>query len=224
MWLALTWFGATNVLWGKTQELTWADKSKASEWFLGWKNEKGDYVPWVLTEKSPAEWSNLKRVLKNKLPEWASLSNENLKKLLKWEEIEFTLDNSQKKVKVKLDVKYVFYLMWECANESVGIELWSLQVQEQHEVDDYSQWSLYLNSGEGTNVVSVSGRDVAVGVTVGLWEKNKSKQPENTEVKTGDATQWGKSPNTVPSGTTPVVTPPTPAWGGTDDIWGNHEI
>lgn len=192
-WLALTWLGATNVLWGTTKALDGEDKSKAEEWFLWWNNEKGDYVPWVLSaEKSPAEWSNLKRALKGKLPEGTSLSDENLKKLLKWEEIEFTLDNSQKKVKVKLDVKYVFYLMWECANESLGIELWNLQVQEQHEVDDYSQWSLYLNNGEGTSVISVSKKNVAFGISFGWWKEEEEEEEEKKpEYKDGsDPSDW----------------------------------
>lgn len=224
-WLALTWLGATNVLWGVTKPLNGEDKTKAEEWFLWWNNEEGNYVPWVLSqEKSPAEWSNLKRALKGKLPEGVSLSDENLKKLLKWEEIEFALDNSQKKAKVKLDVKYVFYLMWECANESIGIELWNLQVQEQHEVDDYSQWALYLNNSDGTSVVNVSRRNAAVGMSFGWWKKDEEEKKEEKPKYEdwSDPSDWWVKTQPEQEGN------PIGEWGwegdgGWDDIWTEWE-
>jgi len=222
-WLALTGLWATNVLWGVTKSLDGEDRSKAEKWFLWWNNEQGDYVPWVLSkEKSPAEWSNLKRVLKGKLPGGINFSDENLKKLLKWEEMETTLDTSQKKVKIKLDVKYVFYLMWECANESVGIELWNLQIQEQQEVDDYSQWALYLNNGEWSSSISISRKDRAVWALFWWWKK-WDENDENSGVKTNDATTWGKQFGTDPSNADPINTNPQVAWDGTGDIWGGGD-
>ena len=188
-WLALTWLGATNVLWGKTQELTWADKQKAEAWFLGWNDEKGGYIPWVF-EKSPIEWDHLKKVVE--LKAWKKINDANLSDLLKkWEII---LDNWQKKTKIKLDMKYVFYLMWECANESVGIELWNIQVQEEHEVDDYRQWALYLNNSDGTSTVNVARTDRAVGVAVNLWsnwggnEEESYTDPKERDLWTVDKT------------------------------------
>ena len=190
-WLALTWLWATNVLWWKTQELSWEDESKAKEWFLWWND-----VPWVLSkEKSPAEFANVKRALESKISEWVELSDENLQDLLKWNTVEVSLDNS-KKINISLDVKYVFYLMWECANESVGMELWNIQIQEQWLVDDYSKWKMYLNNSDGTNTVDVDRTDRAVGVAVNLWNNWGGNEEENSEVKTGDATQWWKMPNT----------------------------
>ena len=174
-WLAMTWLGATNVLWWITKELSWDDKTKVENWFLWWNDESWSYVPWVL-EKSPKQWDNLKRAIKDKLPDNISLSDSDAKKLLRWEEVELTLDNSQKKAKIKLDAKCVFYLMWECANESVGMELWNLQVQEQQEVDDYGQWSLYLNNGDGSSSVGVEEKNAAIGVAV--WGKRKEKKED----------------------------------------------
>lgn len=191
-WLAITWLGATHVFWWKTQELSSSDRTKVENWFL-WNKEWDNYVAWVF-EKSPVEWSNLKRVIKEKIWLPVDLSDDNLKSLLKWEEV--TLDNSGKKVKVKLDVKYVFYLMWECANESVGMQFWDLQVQEEHEVDDYSQWALYLNNIDGSSSVNVSRRDAAVGVTFGWWQKKKKEQEENSAVKTEWETHSTELPET----------------------------
>ena len=53
---------------------------------MWWENEKWDYVPWVL-EKTPTEWANLKRIVKGKMNLSGDLSDENLKKILKWEGI-----------------------------------------------------------------------------------------------------------------------------------------
>ena len=177
-WLALTWLGATNVLWWKTKMLTGDDKKAAEEWFLGVDDNLGNWVSWALSEKSPKEWSNLAKVIEDKLPKGAVLSYWALKHLLKWEEVELSLDNSQKKVKVKLDVKYVFYLMWECANESVGMELWDLQVQEQHEVPDYKDWKLFLNDSEGASTVDNQKNTFAAGVSTKLRKDNKKDEEE----------------------------------------------
>lgn len=213
-WLALTWLGATNVLWWKTQELTGDDIKKAEAWFLGWNNERSDYVPWALSEKSPQERDNLKRIIESRISN--KISDKDLSDLLKkWE---ITLDNSQKKVKVKLDVKYVFYLMWECANESVGIELWDLQIQEQHEVEDYRQWALYLNNSDGTSAVSVSSQTIAAGLSAFWQSKNKGWEESYTIPRTEDRWEIDK---TNPDAT--EITDPSAGdwqeWGGKIDLW-----
>ena len=51
------------------------------------------------------------------------ITDEQLYELLRWNEI--NIDNSSKKIKI--NVNYVFYLLWECANESVWIKLWDIE-------------------------------------------------------------------------------------------------
>ena len=153
-------------------------------------------MPWALV-KSPKEWDNLKRALESKISK--KLSDADIWKLLKkWEII---LDNWEKKTIVKLDVKYVFYLMWECANESVGIEMWNLQVQEQHEVDDYRQWTLYLNNSDGTSSVNISRSDFAAGGSVWWGERNGGERESFT--KPEERELW-KVDTTHPEWTTPI--------------------
>ena len=178
-WLSITWLGATNVFGWKTQKLTGADAENAQKWFL-WDGTGDNYVPWVLSkEKSPVEWSNLKRAIEwiiRKSPELSdySLKEADLEKILKWEEVEIQLDNWDKKVKIKLEVKYVFYLMWECANESVGMELGNLSIQtmkkvtkKHDDVTEYDAWSFYINTVDGSSVVDNERRDVSVGISLG---------------------------------------------------------
>lgn len=199
-WLWITWLWSTFVLGWVTEELTGNDVEYAKNWFLWW----WDINMWVLNpDKSPMEWKNLNtwvsRFIKDKIWEFSTdawpwlLTKENLKDLLQWKDIELKLDNSEKKVRVKIDVKYVFYLMWECANESVGMELWDLQVQEQHEVDNYSQWKLYLNNSDWASSVNVSKSDRAIWVAFGWWEKNKiqdAKTEQEWWTSTGSWTGW----------------------------------
>jgi len=185
-WLALTWLGTTYVLWWKTENLTWDDYNEADRWFLGWTNEEWKNVTWALSEKSPQERENIMRCVKKELPEGANLTEENLKDLLKWEEIELTLDKLTldkpgKKIKVKVDKEYVRYLMWECANESIGMRL-KIKIKEQIQKDDYKQWALYLNNGDGSNAVNVSRKDFAAGISFG-GQKKKEKEEEKEEPK-----------------------------------------
>ena len=146
-------------------------------------------------DKEPNEWNNLKNIVKEKLPDRAKdkMWDENLKNLLNKGEVEIKLDNSEKKVKINMNVDYVFYLMWECANESVGMQLWDLTVVENEEVNDYRQWELYLNNGDGSSLVSVSRKDAAIGLTAGGQRKEqKETGPENTPVGSDRADDWGK--------------------------------
>ena len=232
-WLALTWLGATNILWWKTQELTGDDKTKVKKWFLGWNNEKGEYVPWTL-QKSPVEWSNLRtwvsKYIKDQIWEFKNeqlnslLTDTQLKDLLEWKDVELTLDNSKKKVKVKIeDIKYVFYLMWECANESVGMELWNLEVQEQQEVDVYAQWELWLNNGDGGNAVEVSRKDRAFGITAAK-KKKEAERPKKPTNKTGSEPGNGGIPDeTVPEqGGEPIDETVPEQEGGPIDETENH--
>ena len=169
--LAMTWLWATTILWWQMTEISGADRTKVESWFLG--NEGDSYTPWVL-EKSPAELSNVKRIVSDYITRqgiefrtdaWVGrLTDAQLKDLLKWKNIELNLDNSQEKVIVNLDVKYMFYLMWECANESVGMQLWKLWIKRQVEVEDYKEWSLFFNDVEWSSSVQISRRDAAVGV------------------------------------------------------------
>ena len=185
-WLGTTWLWVTRVLWWEVIKLDdEKDAPKAKEWFL-WEH-------WIL-KKEPEEWNNIKNMVKEKLPNWAKekLWDDDLKKILSWEKVEIKLDNSEKKVKVNMNVDYVFYLMWECANESVGMQLWDLTVVENEEVNDYRSWELYLNNGDGSNAVNVSRKDAAIGIGVGGKKKEEKKEPENTPVGSDRADDWGK--------------------------------
>ena len=176
-WLAITWIWATNVLWWVTKNLEWNDAQEAKNWFL-WYTEWEMYVPWVLDKsKSPMERDNLKRVVLETIWE-KELSDKNLKDLLEWKEVEFNIDKGKKKI--KLDSNYVFYLMWECANESIGMELKiNVTTLWEQEFDDYEEWQLYLNNSDGSNSVNIDNSNRVFGISFGWWKK-KEESPQDT--------------------------------------------
>lgn len=242
--LALTWLWVTTVLWWKMSEISWEDRTKVENWFL-WEWEWDSRLPWSLEEgKSPVEWKNLKnwvssyvrdQIWEFKTDAWESmLTDAQVKSLLKWKEVELNLDNSQEIVKVKLDVKYMFYLMWECANESVGMQLGKLSVLRQTEVQDYKAWALILNDTESANRVAVSRKDYNIGFAVWLgWKKEDESElgtttPETTEVPNSTPTNPGNpiDPNnpetpTPPEPEQPPVAPENPG-GWNENQWGGR--
>lgn len=234
-WLALTWLGATTALWWKTETLSENDSREADKWFLWWEDESGNYIPWSLSkEKSPRERYNVKRAVKAKLPSWVNLEDADLKDLLKWKDKEFVLDNSWKKIKVKIGKEYVFYLMWECANESIGMKL-NISIQEQTEVQDYRRWGLIVNDGEASNRVEVDRKDYNIWVAIGLENEEKQEEwwnatttpetielPDTTPDETGNPIDPNAPTPPTPPTPEPPVAPENPDWT-TVSWWGRGE-
>ena len=195
-WLALTWLWATTVLWWKMKEIEEKEEiEKVQDWFLWGESLKAwEHTPGVL-EKSPAEWSNLKKALTDYVKEnseyRSNLSENQCKDLLRWNEIELSLDNGRK-ISIKLDVKYMSYLMWECANESVGIQLNGLSIKTQEEIQHLAEWEFYLNEIDGTSSVDVNRKDVAIGGVFRWWKKQNDATTDPWEdeepIKKPDAT------------------------------------
>ena len=209
-WLAVTWLWVTSVLWWVVEKLDDNDAKKVKNWFLG-EGEWNSRVPWVLEwEKSPKERDNLMKsvtkYIENSVWEKITLSKGNLEKLLRWESVDISLDNSKEIVRISLDTECVFYLMWECANESVWLKLWNLTVLRQ--VDKRAKGRLVLNKLNGWNDTENVQDKFAVGMNFLGWKEKK--QEENSEVKT----EWGvynlgPGSKTTPSNTNNETTDPT---------------
>lgn len=232
--LAITWLWATKVLWWQTTEISWEDRTKVENWFL-WEGEWDSRIPWALEKsKSPVEWENLNdavcgnirdKVWEFKTDAWVStLTEAQLKKLLKWEEVELNLDNSEEIVKVKQDVMYVKYLMWECGNESIGMQLGDLHVMRQEEVQDYKGGELWLNDQDWSSRVAVSRKDTNIGIsfTVGKKEEKKDELADTTPktVEVPNSTPEADSDNKKPEGENPPKTADPNKDTNTTGWWG----
>jgi hypothetical protein len=134
-----------------------------------------------------------------------------------------TLDIDWKNVILGADMKFWYFA--QCVNHMLLIDNISAEIPWEWAYVDFKSsvvrnWRVDETKSEQLYWRTKFWMDFATWV----YREEQPEQPENTEVKTDDATQWGKSPETWPSGTEEVVTPPKTAWDGTDDIWGNNEV
>ena len=118
-WYSMTQMWATNVLAIKGDPNSWVRKIEGND-LLATKNWF-----WNNLDKSGPHKEILKKTLEKQIDiDGLKLTDENLKELLSWN----TIDILDQKVKIKLNLEYVFYLLWECANESIGINLEWIEV------------------------------------------------------------------------------------------------
>lgn len=102
------------------------------------------------------------------------------------------LDISWGKYKIKLDLGYYFYLLGECANESIWVKLNGIKIEKRKttpgvdgaplkiHVDASSTWGLYVNSTEALNQAGASKKSALIGAafvdntvpnpTQGTWD------------------------------------------------------
>lgn len=168
----------TYTLWWVTMDITDdIDLLNAKDWLEKNIDKSGvhkEILKASLTEK-------IKRLLNiNDL----ELSDENLKQLLKWEffDVWNNIDNWKKKVRINM--KYVFYLLWECANESIWAELTSITVvtenvwwgwwEEDWEDNVLEIWvdGQTLTKTESLNENRLNIKENIVAGGIGWWEPN----------------------------------------------------
>ncbi len=150
----------TNVLWWETMPITdQGDLERTQKWFI--KNLEKSWTHKELLKASLS--TKLKSILN---VEELTLSDENLISLLQWEDIDIW------DKKVKINSKYVFYLLWECANESIWMELWDITVRtkiESHE-DEENVLEVWRDWQTLTKTTSINQDDVSGKVNVwGAW-------------------------------------------------------
>ena len=128
-WYSMTQMWHTNVLWWENAMIDISDSEKETAKDRFTKNlEKSDvhteilldmlnnYVNELLSDAGISHSGNL-------------IDKTNLFDLLKWKSIEKiigkSIDNGQQNdiIKLSWNLRYVFYLLWECANESVWVQL-----------------------------------------------------------------------------------------------------
>ncbi len=200
-WLALTWLRSTTAFGWAVKLLEKNDAARAKEWFL-WEGD----THWSLDrEKSPMEWKNVQYSLINYIEQYigpieedaqkTKLSHDATKSLLKWEPVELK-GKDWEEFKITLDVKYIFYLMWECANESIGMQLWGVKIAKK--VDDPRQWEMYSNFITTANFVDNTADNRVFGFGWGFgkdqwggrWETWQQWKIENWSGTKGGSSTW----------------------------------
>lgn len=198
----MTELGWTNVLGWETIEIT-DDLEKTKDWFI------------ANLEKSVSHKEILKASLRGKIKSlfdfdvW-TISDDNLKSLLMWEDVDIW------NKKIKINVKYVFYLLWECGNESIWVELWDITIKEKTNPDNPNPdnpednvLEVWIDGQTLTKTESLNQDDVSAKVNIlgGNFDK-KQPDPEPND-----------DPRSEPNGWEPWDSPRSTPWSW--DWWWN---
>ena len=101
------------------------------------------------------------------------INDDNLFKLLRWEEVEFNIDKRVKKVRI--DAEYVFYLLRECANESIWINLKSMTITTPNNDDE--TWENILEVWEDgqtlTKIITLNQNDVKIKESIWTFKSGE---------------------------------------------------
>ena len=184
--MGLTPYGHTNVL-GQTFDLPSPSNDSAKKWII--KNLKNHPAQMQTISESLGKVAN--KGTNGVNAKWF-LTNDSLRTLL--ENWSVDVDNWKK---ISININPVAYFLAECANQSIGLELWNLKIEEAEQIT-LSEGKMTYNTGESLARASVEEKDVNVGIAFGGKEKKKE--------------QWGK---TTPDSESPWNT--VPDWKNNDD-------
>ena len=177
--MGLTPYGHTNVL-GQTFDLPDSSKVSAKNWIIN--NLKNHPAQMQTISESLGKVANEPTKGVNK--DWF-LTNDSLRTLL--ENWSVDVDNWKK---ISINVNPVAYFLAECANQSIGLELWNLKIEEAPQITP-SEGKMIYNTGESLARASAEEKNVNFSGAFGGMEKKKEQWGKTTP---DSKSQW----NTVP--------------------------
>lgn len=197
--MGLTPYGHTNVL-GQTFDLPDSSKESAKNWIID--NLKNHPAQMQTISRSLGKVANGPTKGVNK--DWF-LTNDSLITLLK----NWLVDvDNWKKISIT-SINPVAYFLAECANQSIGLELWNLKIEEAEQIT-LSEGKMTYNTGENLARASAEGKKSNWGFGFGGKEKKKEEIIDNgwgSEPQTGNNNNsWGSEPQ---SGNPEIGTPPS---------------
>jgi len=201
--MGLTPYGHTNVL-GQTFDLPDSSKESAKKWIID--NLKNHPAQMQTISESLGKVANgSPNGVNNK---WF-LTNKALLTLLEKGEVDIGVDN-WKKISIT-SVNPVAYFLAECANQSIGLELWNLKIEEAPQIT-LSEGKMTYNTGENLARASAEGKKSNWGFGFGGKEKKKEEIIDNgwgSEPQSGNNNNsWGSEPQ---PGNPETGTPPSDA-------------
>ncbi len=104
----------------------------------------------------------------------------------------------------------VFYLLAECANESLGLKIKELKVTHKWETKALSKGTMTWNTSEGKGAAHIEKQDFTAGVSFLVGKKqDKPKEPDPSTTPGETPVPIKPNPKTDPK-ETPQNTPQTP--------------
>lgn len=174
--MSMTAYGQTNVL-GNTFPI---DKEKekelrdnAQDWLLKNLNKQTEQLKSIA--KSIGKFKEKSDALTND----GYLSEKSIKELLSWKSIDLWKKN------ITLNMQIVKYFLAECANESIGIQIDGITIEDSQQVEQQPT-KMTFNASEATAQANIDKSQFSLGVSFG-WGKKKEQRVK---------TQWGEAPKT----------------------------
>ena len=170
--MSMTAYGQTNVL-DKTFPLEETLQSQAKEWLLANLDKQTEQLKSIA--KSIGKFEEKSDALTND----GYLSEKSIKELLSWKSIDLWKKN------ITLNMQIVKYFLAECANESIGIQIDGITIEDSQQVEQQPT-KMTFNASEATAQANIDKSQFSLGVSFG-WGKKKEQRVK---------TQWGEAPKT----------------------------
>lgn len=170
--MSMTAYGQTNVL-DKTFPVEKEQEAQAKQWLL--ENLEKQPMQLKAIAKSIGKFEENSDALTND----GYLSEKSIKELLSWKSIDLWKKN------ITLNTQIVKYFLAECANESIGIQIDGITIEDSQQVEQQPT-KMTFNASEATAQANIDKSQFSLGVSFG-WGKKKDQKGK---------TQWGEAPKT----------------------------
>ena len=170
--MSMTAYGQTNVL-DKTFPFEETLQSQAKEWLLANLDKQTEQLKSIA--KSIGKFEEKSDALTND----GYLSEKSIKELLSWKSIDLWKKN------ITLNTEIVKYFLAECANESIGIQIDGITIEDSQQVEQQPT-KMTFNASEATVQANIDKSQFSLGVSF-EWGKKKDQK---------EKTQWGEAPKT----------------------------
>ena len=210
--MSMTAYGQTNVL-GNTFPI---DKEKekelrdnAQKWLLANLDKQEEQLKTIA--RSIGKFEEKSDALTND----GYLSEKSIKELLSWKSIDLWKKN------ITLNMQIVKYFLAECANESIGIQIDGITIEDSQQVEQQPT-KMTFNASEATAQANVDKSQFSLGVTFGWGKKSQKEEPK----KVWEDGQGESNPNIWDSPDVPInpdipsTTPDHGAWNSWTNIIG----
>ena len=197
--MSMTAYGQTNVL-DKTFPVEKEQEAQAKQWLL--ENLEKQPMQLKAIAKSIGKFEEESDALTND----GYLSEKSIKELLEWKSVDLW------KQKITLNTKIVKYFLAECANESIGIQIDGITIEDSQQVEQQPT-KMTFNASEATAQANIDKSQFSLGVSFGWGKKSQKEEPK----KVREDGQGESNPNMWDSPDMPVN--PEVPWNGSGNSW-----
>ena len=204
--MSMTAYGQTNVL-DKTFPVEKEQEAQAKQWLL--ENLEKQPMQLKAIAKSIGKFEEKSDALTND----GYLSEKSIKALLSWKSIDLWKQN------ITLNTQIVKYFLAECANESIGIQIDGITIEDSQQVEQQPT-KMTFNASEATAQANIDKSQFSLGVSFGWGKKSQKEEPKKVrEDGQGESNpnMWD-SPDVTINPDIPSTTPDHGAWNSWTNI------